>query len=694
MRHVDPAPFEPFLPPAVREEVERARRGEGPAVAWLNPPGGGGWGQVGSSFALLRGHPERLPDEVVGWLVGMAMFADDLHTLPSVMERERHTRPAPFAIEAFVAGLKAGLPTQKRQWKSVEKLVEIGGRVPGCVADIVVVGIVSDSALARGVAQRLAQRSPGAADRVREALAADPGRKERRRLEEALAMLDADAAPAPPPDREEGRLLRLLEAWRETRDPELAEAIALVGAELGRPGIDARSKSELEAAWHGVARAKDPADVHRLLGTPWPGAWKAALARIEALGAFPDDPRIAAGLADAAPRYPSMGSGPMHAALTRVARRIRDSRLADAFEAIGASRWTMGAAYTQVANESRLVAIRAMPEAIRTEIAGLASRRPDLDELWEAVYAQPDDTARLLVLADALQAVGDPRGELVALQVAEAEGQATPAVRKRIRELLAAHIDTWTGPLPGVRRASRTFERGLLVSVELDPTTRTLGASFDTPAWRTLRRLGLASGSAESIAQLLAHTPNLQELRIDGYTFGQLLELGPFPGPTIVGLAWNEVSLPLRAFPDARWLCTMWTASWEWEPGETAARIRAAHAHGLSVIEQGIRPHLMPLLLGGLAGITGEVVLELVDRRRGGIDKPGWRIRLGPDRPPELAWRGGRWSASDGRIVLQMLQDAGHGAAIVTVPGKKPDVAGLTAGLSLEVQVREGSFSL
>src|SRR6185436_761449 len=43
---------------------------------------------------------------------------------------------------------------------------------------------------------------------------------------------------------------------------------------------------------------------------------------------------------------------------------------------------------------------------------------PEIAALWQAVDARPDDDAALAVLADALQGIGDPRGELIALQLA------------------------------------------------------------------------------------------------------------------------------------------------------------------------------------------------------------------------------------------------------------------------------------
>ena len=41
-----------------------------------------------------------------------------------------------------------------------------------------------------------------------------------------------------------------------------------------------------------------------------------------------------------------------------------------------------------------------------------------MQDLWDAVHEDPDDDARLLVLADALTAAGDVQGRFIAHQVA------------------------------------------------------------------------------------------------------------------------------------------------------------------------------------------------------------------------------------------------------------------------------------
>lgn len=683
MRRVDPTPFEPWMPTAVRHVVEDARRGEGPAVEWLSGDPSG-WGQVGEAFGLLRGQPEPLEPEVVGWLVGIAMFEDDLHALPEVMEREGHTAPAAFAVAAFAAGLAAGMPTTKRQWKSVEKLVELAGAVPDALLGALPQGLASSSALDRGVALRLLQQRPDAIDGVRRAAAAEPDRKRAKRLHDALATLAAE--PSAPDD---GRLARLLDGWATSRAPAVAEALERAGGSVGRPAIQGRSKAELEVAWHAVAAARDPADVHRLLGAPWPGPWKTALERVEALARFPDDPRVALALVDTASRYPSIGSSPLHQALAALVGRICDPRCADGLDRLAMAREEDETVYAQAAAGCRSVVPGAVPAALAADIAATERDQPDLAALWDAVYADPDDAAARLVLADALQSAGDPRGELIALQEAEANGTAPSAVRKRIRALLDAHIDAWTGPIPGVRRASRVFRRGLLTQLEIRGADA-LAATAEEPVLRGIRRIAIDGWGGEAAAPVLHRMAKLDELVVHTWSLEKLAAEHVFRGVRIVGIAADE--LPVSAFPDAQWLLASWAAEHGSPPDEVERRVRAAHAAGLGVALVGVRDAHVPDLVRRLAGLPGRTVLEL-GANDVVLDRRGWRITL--DGPvPVVGHVGTRWALEGARRVLLCLAETGHIAAEVVLQGSDASLSALAAVLPGSVSLRTGAFTL
>jgi uncharacterized protein (TIGR02996 family) len=103
-----------------------------------------------------------------------------------------------------------------------------------------------------------------------------------------------------------------------------------------------------------------------------------------------------------------------------------------------------------------------------------------MDELLREIVARPDDDGVRAVLADALQAAGDPRGELISLQLLASRGNRDRD--DRIRELLAAHATSWLGSLRDAARACR-FDRGF-------PSRLELGGWWepDDPRWETATR--------------------------------------------------------------------------------------------------------------------------------------------------------------------------------------------------------------
>ncbi len=146
-----------------------------------------------------------------------------------------------------------------------------------------------------------------------------------------------------------------------------------------------------------------------------------------------------------------------------------------------------------------------------------------LDRLLDAVLADPDDDAPRLVYADALLAVGDPRGELIVTQCARARlddgDPARPPLRARELALLAAHRGAWV-PAGITARFERGFvehvaadaatlaghaawlAREPVTGVRLDPGRDELAALLDTGALDRVRRLEL-NASAETLATLL-----------------------------------------------------------------------------------------------------------------------------------------------------------------------------------------------
>jgi len=129
-------------------------------------------------------------------------------------------------------------------------------------------------------------------------------------------------------------------------------------------------------------------------------------------------------------------------------------------------------------------------------------------ELLAAIYAQPDDDAPRLVYADALQERGDPRGELIALQIRLATEAGEPAMRVRERELLREHGDAWLGALAPIVVAPFAFERGFLAMVTIDGRKHELVERLaKDPSWNTIRRVAIAPVNAARAIAILRLLP-------------------------------------------------------------------------------------------------------------------------------------------------------------------------------------------
>jgi hypothetical protein len=87
-------------------------------------------------------------------------------------------------------------------------------------------------------------------------------------------------------------------------------------------------------------------------------------------------------------------------------------------------------------------------------------------ELFQQVYANPDDDHVRQVLSDALVLIGDPRGELIQLQL-----QPSADLERRAMQLIQRHGLTWLGGLRGAV-VPLAYERGFLASCMLTTITR------------------------------------------------------------------------------------------------------------------------------------------------------------------------------------------------------------------------------
>jgi uncharacterized protein (TIGR02996 family) len=124
-------------------------------------------------------------------------------------------------------------------------------------------------------------------------------------------------------------------------------------------------------------------------------------------------------------------------------------------------------------------------------------------ELEAAVYRDPDSDDARLVFADALSERGDPRGEMIALQIAMARGTATDEQKKRVDALLSRHGGDWARPLSSAGACK--VARGFPSSIDLysRPAKEAIGA----PGWATIERIRGLSGLTHKLAAEILNGP-------------------------------------------------------------------------------------------------------------------------------------------------------------------------------------------
>lgn len=131
-----------------------------------------------------------------------------------------------------------------------------------------------------------------------------------------------------------------------------------------------------------------------------------------------------------------------------------------------------------------------------------------LADLLARVHEAPDDLVVRSIYADALQAVGDPRGEFIALQLAHADPTSADA-------LLDTHWREWLGPLAAcTTRRGITFRHGFVVHLDIarppEMTRLEWHRIHRAAEWSTVEALriqpeALASAAVEHLAGVIDH---------------------------------------------------------------------------------------------------------------------------------------------------------------------------------------------
>jgi uncharacterized protein (TIGR02996 family) len=147
-----------------------------------------------------------------------------------------------------------------------------------------------------------------------------------------------------------------------------------------------------------------------------------------------------------------------------------------------------------------------------------------VEELFAAVYANPDDDGPRGVLADLLQEQGDPRGEFIALQLARGRGGKKT---RRESQLLKPNLRTWLGPLlMAIPNKGLVYERGFVAKCQLQHHRESIEPHLHHREWATVEevRLGRWNGPYQSLADAL---PSLRVLVTAGQ--GQAGQLPSHP---------------------------------------------------------------------------------------------------------------------------------------------------------------------
>ena len=352
----------------------------------------------------------------------------------------------------------------------------------------------------------------------------------------------------------EGRLPEALTLaladWRKTRAVVIAEAIEAISEKVVPKAIAVFSASRFHHDWLAAASAPDDVMVGILassltqrvpLKASYDGIldpkyalkkYAGLLDRVNALLKLPDDPRISKALLRL---VHSAEQGVNHSAGARQVYGVFLAGL-EQMRDVGAIGTLEELVREPRAKQEGIRSYfeRALPETIaalkKVRVEKLdqrtltgwyrltVSRSPRAEEhepLLASIYARPDDDTARLVYADWLLERGDVRGELITLQVQEAQGQRSEPGSKRIRALLRAHEAEWLGDPLRATLIRTVFRRGFLTEAALaqnaSAVPRVWEAAPNDARLSTLSVLDKGRGSTAHY-ELFALSPHLQNL--------------------------------------------------------------------------------------------------------------------------------------------------------------------------------------
>lgn len=402
-------------------------------------------------------------------------------------------------------------------------------------------------------------------------------------LDEVIAWLD-DGRPG-------AALEALVDAWRARRLPALADAIDALSDVLTRalPPVAGRTRKAKQEAWLDVVNARRAVDLGRLLATFADPPWVHVGERIERVAQV-DDPRVTKAFADFVNALPTLGGirGSQWTLLLTALERGGDARVKSAVDfrlsqndprsvmvdqvrpGLERVKAALPADDTTDDERARIAAVSKRIALLNGETLPAAEEllrdtlRPKKAaseaELLQLIYATPEDDGPRLVYADWLLEQGDPRAELLSLQL---KAKPTSKDERRVRQLVKQSGRAWLGPLePAIELRTETFRRGFVAEAQVKfRTPQQREQLIGHPAWNTLTRLhagdveflrrnelrGLERLWAEeeslpALAQRALPWRRVRELHLMTRGLGVLSELhaARFPSLTALQLgAWN-----------------------------------------------------------------------------------------------------------------------------------------------------------
>jgi uncharacterized protein (TIGR02996 family) len=366
----------------------------------------------------------------------------------------------------------------------------------------------------------------------------------------------------------------LLEIWRTTHHPTIADFIDGVAALLGR-------ETELTSLLDSLTPDLDLVQL---------------VERFERLRMMEADPRlskglsnlVAARLASTSPRSAASGAAELrfYERVLEDITSLRDPRataiLSEAAHLHPTHPWTPLVRGVAEASEA---ALRAEPpirvdarflDSVRRELPALPvpselpPKEPRARRAWDLlqrIHDVPDDDETRLVYGDALSEIGDPRGEAIAIAFKVAEGKARVTDRRRLDQLVKKHGSKWLGRARGLTPTEDVvFEKGFPVLLRVPTSYATrwddMGGVPELATVRTLDlcramgvlRAALSSPSMRNVRELRLETNGLYALGHSQAVFPHIASL-----ELVTSMLTQEALETIRAaFPSLRRLGVQW----------------------------------------------------------------------------------------------------------------------------------------